>query len=138
VSATSNSITILGVTATVSSATSLEDRSSLKLRLFKLADVRTGDYVEVRGIPDANGTGLNATLVQRDRPETSSYLQGQVRSVNVPNFTILNVIVATDAQTKFSGPGGKQFFDVALNKTVRVRGTVTGNMLVADRVQIRP
>jgi hypothetical protein len=138
VSATNNSITVLGVTATVSGATSFEDRSSLRLRLFKLADVRTGDYVEVRGTPDAKGTGLVATLVERDKPDTQSYLQGQVLSVNAPNFTVLNLSVATDAQTKFSGPNAKQFFDVALNKTVLVRGTVTGNTLLADRVQIRP
>ena len=138
VSATNNSVTVLGVTATVSSGTSFEDRSTQKIRLFKLSDVRTGDYVEVRGTPDANGTGIAATLLERDRPENRSYVQGKVLAVNSPNFTILNVTVATDAQTIFSGPSGQQFFTNALNSTVLARGTVTGNLLLADRVQIRP
>jgi len=138
VSATNNSITILGVTATVSGATALEDRSTLKLRLFKLSDVRTGDYVEIRGTPDANGTGIVATALERDKPENRSYVQGTVRNLNAPNFTILNVSIATDAGTSFSGPGGQQFFSQALNRTVLVRGTLAGNVLVADRVQIRP
>jgi hypothetical protein len=138
VSATDNSVAVLGVTATVSGATSFEDKSSQKIRLFKLADVRTGDYVEVRGTPDANGTGLVATRVERDKPNASSYVQGTVLTLNAPNFTVLNVTVATDAQTKFSGPDGNQFFTAALNRTVIVQGTITGNVLLADKVQLRP
>jgi hypothetical protein len=138
VSATNNSVTVLGVSATVSNATSLEDESSQKIRLFKLADVRTGDYVEVRGTPDANGTGLVATLLERGKADTSSYVQGKVLSLNAPNFTLLNLTVATDAQTKFSGPDGKQFFAAALNRTVIVQGTMTGNVLLANKVQLRP
>jgi hypothetical protein len=137
VSATNNSITVLGVTATVSAATALEDRSSMKLRLFKLSDVRTGDYVEIRGTPDANGTGIVATTLERDKPENRSYVQGIARNLNAPNFTILNVNISTDAGTSFSGPGGQQFFSQALNRTVLVRGTLAGNVLVADRVQIK-
>ncbi|HEU4623852.1 MAG TPA: DUF5666 domain-containing protein [Steroidobacteraceae bacterium] len=138
VSAANNTVTVLGVTATVSSATSFEDKSSQKIRLFKLADVRTGDYVEVRGTPDTNSGGLAATLVERDKPNTSVYVQGQVLALNAPNFTVLGITVATDAQTKFSGPDGKQFFTAALNRTVIVRGTMTGDVLLADKVQLRP
>jgi hypothetical protein len=138
VSAANNSVTVLGVSATVSSATSFEDRSSQNVRLFKLADVRTGDYVEVRGTPNANGTSLVATLVERDKPDTSSYVQGQVLALNAPNFTVLNLTIATDAQTKFSGPDGTQFFTAALNRTVIVEGMITGNVLLADKVQLRP
>jgi hypothetical protein len=137
-SVSANSVTVLGVSATVSSATSFEDKSSQKIRLFKLSDVRTGDYVELRGTPQANGTGLVATLVARDKPDTSSYVQGQVLSLNAPNFTVLNLTVTTDTQTKFTGPDGNQFFTAALNRTVIVQGTIAGNVLLADKVQLRP
>jgi hypothetical protein len=130
-------VTVLGVTATVSGATSFEDRSSQNIRLFKLSDVRTGDYVEIRGTPDANGTGLVATLLERDKPDTFSYVQGQVLNLNAPNFTVLSLTVATDAQTLFMGPDNQQFFTAALNRSVLVQGTMTGNVLLAAKVQIR-
>jgi hypothetical protein len=137
VSSASNTVTVLGVTATVSSATSFDDHSTQNVRLFKLSDVRTGDYLEIRGTPDASGSGIVATLLERDKPENRSYVQGRVLSVNNPNFTVLNVTIATDAQTSFGGTGDQQFFSQALNKTVLARGAVTGNMLLADKVQIR-
>ena len=142
VSSANGSVTVLGVSAVLTSATSLEDKSSQHVRFFSLADVHTGDYVEVRGTPSADGTGLVATVVERDNPETRSYVQGRVLSVSDPNFTILSVTVATDAQTKFNGLGGPsqaagQFFSQALNQSVRVRGAVVGSLLLADQVQIR-
>jgi hypothetical protein len=144
VSSATASVTVLGVSVAVTSTTSLEDKSSQHVRFFSLADVRTGDYVEVRGTPNDAGTGLVATLVERDKPETRSYVQGLVRAVNDPNFTVLNVTVATDAQTRFIGLGAPtqaaaaQFFSQALNQNVQVRGTVVGSVLLADKVQIRP
>lgn len=142
VSATSNSLTVLGVTATVTSATSLEDRSSQHVRFFSLADIRTGDYVEIRGTPDAAGTGLAATAIERSQPQSRSYVQGRVLSATSPSFTILSVTVMTDAQTNFIGVGdasqaAAQFFSGALNSNVKVRGTIVGNVLLADQVQIR-
>jgi hypothetical protein len=142
VSSANSSVTVLGVSVALTSTTSLEDRSSQHVRFFSLADVRTGDYVEVRGTPNADGSGLIATLIERDKPETRSYVQGLVRAVSEPNFTILTVTVATDGQTHFNTAGGPtqaaaQFFGQALNKNVSVRGTVVGSVLLADRVQIR-
>jgi hypothetical protein len=143
VSSANGSVTVLGVSAVLTSTTSLEDRSSQPVRFFSLADVRTGDYVEIRGTPNADGTGLVATVVERDNPETRSYVQGLVLGVSDPNFTILNVTVATDAQTHFIGLGGSTqaaglFFSQALNHSVKVRGAVVGSLLLADQVQIRP
>jgi hypothetical protein len=141
VSSASNTLTILGVSVDTNGATSLEDKSTQRLRTFSMADVRTGDYVEVRGASGANGR-LVATLVQRDKPEPRSWLQGVARDVVTPGFTVLGVSVTTDAQTNFLGSGGQargaaQFFSEASGKTVRVRGTLVGNALLADRVQIR-
>jgi hypothetical protein len=114
----------------------------MHVKSFKLADVRTGDYVEVRGTADSAGTGLNATLVLRDQPEDRVYLQGTALNVASPNFTVLGVQVTTDAQTQFPGQGGGQdagarFFSNALNQFVRVRGTLMGNTFLADQAQIR-
>jgi hypothetical protein len=142
VSATGNTLTVLGVRIATSANTSFDDKSSLHLKSFGLADVRTGDYVEARGTADSAATGLNATLVLRDKPENRSYLQGIALNVASPNFTVLGVQVSTDSQTQFPGQGGGQdagarFFSDALNQFVRVRGTLSGNTLLAEQAQIR-
>jgi hypothetical protein len=141
VSAAANTLTVLGVAVTVSAATEFEDKSSQHLRSFALADVRTGDYVEVRGTPGANA-GLDATVLERDRPEDRSSLQGVVTALASPNFTILGRTITTDAQTHFLGLGGPssapdQFFATAQGQSVRVRGERVGSVLLAEEVQIR-
>jgi hypothetical protein len=129
VSSTAGTLTVLGVAAQVSGDTVFEDRSSAKVKTFSLSDVRSGDYVEVRG-NFAGGT-INATLVKRDKPENKAYLQGVATNVSGANFTVLGVTVTTDAQTQFKGPKGD-----LLNKVVKVRGTLNGSTLLADQVQI--
>jgi len=142
VSAAGNTLTVLGVPVSTNSSTAFDDKSSLHLKSFKLADVRTGDYVEVRGTADAAGTSLSATLVERDKPEDRSYVQGIALNVASPNFTVLGVQVTTDSHTNFPGSGGgpdaaARFFSDALNQFVRVRGTVVGTALLAEQAQIR-
>jgi hypothetical protein len=140
VSATNGTLTVLGIPITTGASTSFEDKSSQHVRLFKLSDVRSGDYVEVRAAVTA--TGNLATLVQRANPEPRTYLQGVASTVLDPSFTVLGVMVATNAQTQFVGLGGQssasaQFFIEAPGRIVNVRGTVNGGVLIADRVQIR-
>jgi hypothetical protein len=140
VSSTSGTLTVIGVTATTSGVTTFEDRSKDHVRAFRLADVRAGDYVEVRGTGPAGGP-LSATLVERDKPESRSYVEGIALNVAAPNLTVLGVTVMTNAQTHFQGLGGgakgaAEFFSQALNMPVKVRGTLSGNTLIADQVQI--
>jgi hypothetical protein len=142
VSSANNTLTVLGVAVTTTSTTSFEDRSEQRIRQFRLSDVRVGDYVEVRGVAGASGSGLSATLVERDRPEERSYVQGVPRNVADPNFTVLGLQVMTNQQTRFAGPGGQargreQFFNQPGTDLVTVRGTVTGGILVADQVHVR-
>lgn len=140
-SASSSTLTVLGVPITTSGTTSFNDKSSLHLRPFRLADVRSGDYVEVRGVANSSGGGLSATLVERDKPEDRSYLQGVALNVASPNFTVLGVPVSTDSQTSFPGSGGQdaaaRFFSEAQGQLVKVRGTLAGNTLLAEQAQIR-
>ncbi len=140
VSASTNTLSVLGVTVTTDSTTAFEDRSIQHVRLFRLDDVRNGDYVEVRGTADISG-GLKATLVERDQSEARSYLRGVVTSVSEPNFTVLGVSVPTDSQTRFVGMGGQTkaaeaFFEHALNQMVKV--TLNGSTRVAEQVQVVP
>jgi uncharacterized protein DUF5666 len=137
VSAANKALTVMGVSVATNANTSFDDKSSQPMKLFGLDDVRTGDYVEVRGVP-GSGNSLAATLVERNKPDNRVYLQGLAANLANPNFTVLGVQVMTNAQTKFSGPGGAgQFFTDAGGQVVRVRGTFTGGVVVADQVQIR-
>jgi hypothetical protein len=137
VSATNKSLTVLGLAVTTNAGTAFNDKSSQKVRLFGLDDVRTGDYVEVRGVPGSGNT-LVATLVERNKPDTGVLLQGLAANLANPNFTVLGIQVMTNAQTKFNGPGGaQQFFTDAVGQAVKVKGTFTGGVVVADQVQIK-
>jgi hypothetical protein len=140
VNAASNTLTVLGVTITTSSDTEFEDKSSQQMRLFKLSDLHTNDYVEARGAPAQSG-GLNASILVRDVPENHSYLQGTASNVASPNLTVLGFMVVTSLATQFSGPDGgvlsaAAFFSLAPGKTVKVRGTLFSGVFTADQAQI--
>jgi hypothetical protein len=148
VSAANNTLTVLGAVITTTSATAFEDRSSQPVRQFRLSDVRMGDLVEVRGTPGASGSGFTATLLVRQNPGNGNgnggivQLQGAATNVSDPGFTVLGVQVLTNAETRFIGAGGQasareQFFSQPAHDRVVVRGTVTGGILVAERVQVR-
>jgi hypothetical protein len=135
-----NSLSVLGVQVTISSATVLEDRSNQHVRLFRLSDLRPGDYVEVHGAEGTPGT-VSASVLERDNAENRSYLQGIALNVANPNLSLLGVNVTTNAQTVFIGIGrtpasAATFFSAAPNQLVRVRGSFSGGVLTADQAQI--
>jgi hypothetical protein len=133
------SLVIMGVTATISSGTTFEDRSNERKRPFRLSDVRADDYVEVRG--RFAGSAVSASIVQRDKPENRLYVEGVATDVAQPAFKVLGVSVITNDATRFIGLGGSSkgaavFFGQAADEVVSVRGTMSGNTLVADQVRI--
>lgn len=135
VSASDGTLTVLGITAFTNLSTSFNDKSSERVRTFGLADVRVGDYVELRGTPREGG-GLDATLVERTRPEAASHLQGVAENVAEPNLTVFGVQVMTTDDTQFLGGGARRFFDEAPGRVVKLRGTLQGDVFVADRAQV--
>ncbi len=97
-----------------------------------------------RGLCGSSGCTRFGQLAGRDPgraqpgPMTGVFLQGLAANLANPSFTILGVQVMTNGQTKFNGPGGaQQFFTDAVGQTVKVQGTFTGGVLVADQVQIK-
>jgi hypothetical protein len=140
VSVANGTLTIMGVTLQTSATTTFDDQGSDKKRQFGLADVRVGDYLEVRGTA-VSGEPVIASIVQRSKGEARSYLQGVAENVASPSFTVLGVRVSTDSSTSFagigSGPkGAEAFFSQAANQVVSVRGTMNGNTLMADQVRV--
>ena len=137
---TTSSVTLLNVTATVTSSTALDDQSGSAVSPFGLADLNVGDYVEVRGFDDG-GTLTLTGLVRQDDPGDSG-LQGPVSAVNDPDFTALGVTVTTTVDTEFQDADENDidaatFFATALNETVEVEGDYAGGVLTAEEVEIQ-
>ena len=137
---TTNSVTLLGVTATVTSSTALDDQSSGAVSPFGLADLNVGDYVEVRGFDD--GGTLTLTGLERKDDAGDSGLEGPVTAVADPDFTALGVAVTTTVDTEFQDADENDidaatFFATALNETVHVDGSYSGGVLTAEEVEIQ-
>jgi hypothetical protein len=136
VTASSNTLSVLGVSIVVSSSTSLEDRSSQHLRQFRVSDLHVGDYVEVDGI-ESNGTSVAATVLERKNNGNKSVLQGTAHNVFTPNFVILGVTVHTDSNTVFQGGvTSSAFFAQANGHVVQVTGSFSGTLFTAAQVKI--
>lgn len=131
---------VAGVSVTTSAATQYEDQSNLRTRPFGFADLRTGDFVEVRG-NEAQGGGLDAVILERDDPDDEVSLQGVARNVSDPGFEILGVAVRVRAGTEFEDAADRpitraQFFAIASGRVVKVEGTLSGATLFAEEVEL--
>jgi len=134
-------MTVLGVTVLTDTSTSFEDKF-LDQQSFGLDDLRTGDWVEVRGFADDQGRFL-AQQVEREDPADLDEveLRGFAEDVNAPGFSILGVSVTTNASTEFrnlaDAPiGAQQFFDAAEGRLVDVDGTWDGAVLTASEASL--
>jgi hypothetical protein len=139
VNTSAGTLMVLGVTVRTNSLTRYEDQSSADLERFSLADLRVGDYVELRAYRDAGG--LVATLLERDDLESGVELEGPATSVAAPNFVVGGVSVTTDSRTEFRDNDGGSitaatFFAAAPGREVKVRGAMVGNVVLAERAEL--
>jgi hypothetical protein len=135
----SASFTALGVVVQTSMLTRFEDKQSQPVSPFGFAQLRVGDYVEVRGSGGSLANSIAAAIVERDDPRNRIELRGPVQGVADPAFTILGVVIQTDAGTQFQGDNGPisaaEFFAQANGRLVSVDGTLAGGIFVADEVE---
>ncbi|HJS21590.1 MAG TPA: DUF5666 domain-containing protein [Steroidobacteraceae bacterium] len=134
-------LSVLGITVSVSGATRLEDQSDADVEPFRLADLRVGDFVEVRGGPGATPNSIAAALLEREDPEARVELRGIAEGVAQPNFTILGVTVETDASTEFEDESdaaisAATFFAQAPGRLVSVSGTALNGAIVAEEAEL--
>lgn len=139
VNAAAGSFVILGVTVRTDSLTRFEDQSAADLDRFGLADLRIGDFVDVRAYQAAGS--LVATLVERDDAESRLEVRGPASEVVAPNFRVAGIAVTTDAQTEFRDNNGVSitaaaFFAAAQGRAVKVRGALVGNVVLAERAEL--
>ena len=130
----------LGVTVVVSNTTLKEDHESDD-HFFSLADLRVGDWVEVRGYADPAGTGrLIATRLERDEPEDEVELRGPASDIGATSLKVFGVSVellpGTEYEDEDTRITASEFLARAVGRTVEVDGTWNGTSLLADKAEI--
>jgi hypothetical protein len=140
VDAAAGTFRTLGITVVVDNATRREDKEG-EDPFFSLADLRVGDWVEVRGYPDSSTAGrVVAVRLERDGPEDEVELRGRVDSLQAPRLVILGVNVETTPSTEFEDEDARidaaTFFARAAGQVVDVEGAWNGTALLADKAEI--
>ncbi|MGH8137625.1 MAG: DUF5666 domain-containing protein [Steroidobacteraceae bacterium] len=138
VNAMGATVTVLGIKVSVNAMTRFEDHGSQKMDTFSLADVHTGDWLEIRASrSSAAGSPVTAARLDRRQAQPHVQLMGVVESAAPPNFTILSTNVATTTATQFNqGLNPATFFMSLAGKVVSVQGSWDGAALTADKVQL--
>jgi hypothetical protein len=139
VDAAAGSFVVLGVTVHVNALTRLEDQSAADLSRFSILDLRAGDYVELNAYQGA--TGLVASLLERDDPQNRTEVRGPASAVAAPEFSIAGIRVTTDNQTEFRDNNGGSitaaaFFVAAPGRAVKARGSLAGNVVLAEQAEL--
>jgi Domain of unknown function (DUF5666) len=127
-------LTVLGVTITVDNNTRIEDKSDARIEMFRLSNVQAGDYVEIRGTETA-ALRLTASRLERERPESRSWVRGTVRDLVAPNMTVLGVPVSTSASTRFEEISSAAFFANAAGRVVKAKGIENANQIAATEIE---
>jgi mono/diheme cytochrome c family protein len=141
VDAVAGTVKALGLTIVVDATTRKEDMESHD-QFFALGNLRSGDWIDVRGYPDPTGSGrIVATRLEREDPQDATELRGRAESLAAPRFRIAGVSVETiPATTKFEdeeqGIDSATFFERASGLVVDVRGAWNGALLTASKVEI--
>ena len=136
-------VTSMGVTATTGAATRFEDRTDAALRTFRLADLHTGDWIDLRGYEEPAGSGkVQATRLVRIESKSAHELRGPLAHPVDPDFEILKVEVTTTATTLFLLEGAGQvsaaeFFGQPAATVVEASGAYDGTTLTASIAVIK-
>ncbi len=134
-------LAMFGITVTLNASTQLEDKSRSRVTPLRFADLRTGDYLELRGFRGTTASSIVATRVERQDVDTRREVQGLVTAVSRPGLTILGVSVTTTGGTQFrnvddTAMTADAFFAAAPNRVVKVRGTWSGASFGASEAEL--
>lgn len=140
---TARTFTVAGVALAVADASRWDDRSSAASRTFTYGELRTGDWLEVRGAATGAAAASARVVERRVAPVAALIeLQDVVAGLADPALTLAGVAVDTRGAT-FRDVDGlpltrSQFFAAASGRIVRARGALAGAAtLVATVVALR-
>lgn len=123
-----NSFVVFGVRVNVFPSTVFDGNS-----LSSLAGLAVGNIVEVNGLPDAAGTTVKATRIERKNATAEARLIGTAQNVTATSFTVNGVTVNYTAPVLDNLPGG-----LANGRVVRIKGTLASStpaIITATRVR---
>ncbi len=150
VNAAAGTVTLQGldIIIKVNAVTRLKDESSAGLENFSLANLVTGDHIEVRAAEDGSTPSVEndviATRLERRDARNEVSLEGAIQDENPPEFTVLGVRVVTDFADFYddddnSITAGEFFSAVGPGDVVKAKTDALGvsaNILTADEVEI--
>jgi hypothetical protein len=142
VDTTAGTVTVLGITVSVTAMTHFEDDGSESISTFSLSDVHTGDWLDIRGSESPAGSNkVVATSIKRAEAQSSVRLAGTVKTAMQPSFTILSVNVSTTPTTLFrdashASATASAFFMNLVGQIAAVRGTWDGTTLTAQQASL--
>jgi hypothetical protein len=139
VNAAGSTFVMLGATVRTTTVTRFEDKSDADVEPFGLADLRVGDYVEVKAYRDAGG--LVATLLEREDAESTAELSGIATDVAQPNLRVGGIAATTGPLTEYRDNddvsiSAATFFAAAPGREVKVRGSLVNNVVLADEAEL--
>ncbi len=134
------SFTALGVTVVVDQSTRREDHESDD-HFFSVADLRTGDWVEVVGYLDPAGTGkVIATKLEREDSGNEAEVRGVASAIETTRLKVLGVTVELLSSTEYErndqSISAAEFLADAAGKLVEAEGAWSGSAILADKVEI--
>lgn len=132
--------TALGVTVVVNQSTRREDHEGDD-HFFSVADLRTGDWVEVVGYLDPAGTGkVIATKLEREDSGDEAEVRGTASAIETTRLKVLGVTVELLSSTEYErndqSISAAEFLAAADGALVDAEGTWSGSALLADKVEI--
>jgi hypothetical protein len=126
INAAANQLVVLGVVVTVVPGTAFGGTNATSL-----ASLALNDSVEIHGLPDATGSKVTATRIERIPPTNEVRLVGTTQSVTTGQFALNGMAVQYTAASLVNFPNG-----VTNGMTVRVKGNLSGpSTIVASRIR---
>ncbi|CAG9240609.1 conserved hypothetical protein [Paraburkholderia caribensis] len=121
-----NQLTVLGVAVTVVPGTAFGGTN-----VTSLASLGLNDTVEIHGLPDATGSKVTATRIERIPSTNEVRLIGTAQSATTGQFVLNGMAVQYTAASLVNLPNG-----VTNGMTVRVKGNLSGaSTIVASRIR---
>lgn len=144
---TAKTFTLNGVTFTVTTDTSFNDRSKAHVRFFDLEDLLTGDFVDVRGYKqpatDATPERMIATRVERKNAKDKDHegfwneVSGVIESVSGDVIVVSGHSVKVTNTTQLKGFNNIQaFLNGAVGLNVEIKGVVENDVFIARVIQL--
>ena len=132
----SNQLVMLGITIVTTATTQLEDDSDIDDMFFNLDKISTGDFLEVRGKLEDDGT-VTATRLERDDTDDESSVRGSVQSSDgSASLVIAGVTIQTNSLTVYRDASETSMTQTEFFAAARERVEVKAKGLETDTSEL--